>query len=171
MIRQRTTPCTDQNDIIKALAEGKSYKYLGVHQVIRSEPGRVKDGLREVYLRRLCQIWKAPLNGRNKIHATNIWAVSLFRYYFSSPLKWTKTFLKELDRTTRAVLRKHWGHYLGASVERLYLQTNKGGGRLQNLTHVFQRETLAAVAYFVASDDPIHQSIVEHMRWTADRKR
>ena len=53
---------------------------------------------------------------------------SLFRYYFGSPLKWTKISLRDLDRATQAILRKHRG---GTSVERLYLKSRSGGQGLQ----------------------------------------
>ena len=152
-------------DVIKELIEGQTYKYLGIHQTIRSDPEKVRRALGEVYKRRLHQIWKAQMSGRNKIHATNIWAVSLFRYYFSSPLKWTKISLRDLDRATRAILRKHRGHYRGASVERLCLKSRSGGRGLQSLSQTYQREIIAAVAYLVGSADPIHQSIVEHQQW------
>ena len=140
---------------IRALAEGKSYKYLGIQQVIRSEPDTVRRALKAAYKHRLQQIWRAGMSGRNKVHATNIWAVSLFRYYFCSPLKWSKTYLKELDRNTRAILRKRRGHYRGSAVERLYLKGDCGGRGLQSLTHVYQKETVAAAAYLVAPHPPI----------------
>jgi len=115
--KRKRTEASDYSiteDVIKALVDGQTYKYLGIHQTIRSDPEKVRRALGEVYKRRLHQIWKAQMSGRNKIHATNIWAVSLFRYYFSSPLKWTKISLRDLDRATRAILRKHRGHYKGA---------------------------------------------------------
>ena len=87
------------------------------------------------------------------------------RYYFSSPLKWTKISLRDLDRATQAILRKHQSHYRGASVERLYLISRSGGRVLQSLSQTYQREIIAAVAYLVGSADPIHQSIVEHQQW------
>ena len=128
--RGKVTPASDHsfgNDVIKALSEGKSYKYLGITQVFRAEELEVRESLRKAYFDRLNRIWKAPLSARNKIHASNVWAISLFRHFFSSPMKWTKIYLKHLDTTTRRKLRKHKGHYWGASVERLYLKGEMGG--------------------------------------------
>ena len=159
------------NALIKALSVGKSYKYLGITQVFRAEEREVRESLRKVYFDRLNRIWKAPLSARNKIHASNVWAISLFRYFFSSPMKWTKTYLKQLDTATRRILRKHKGHYRGASVERLYLKGDMGGRGLHNLTHVYQREVVSAVAYLMASDDPYHTAVVEHMKWKSERHR
>ena len=157
--------------LIGALSEGKSYKYLGIHQVFRAVSGGVRESLKKAYLERLSKIWSSRLSARNKIHASNVWAVSLFRYYFSSPLKWTKTQLRDLDRMTRATLRKHRCHYRGASVERLYLRWDRGGRGLHNLYHVYQREVVAAAAYLVTSSLPIHQTIVKHMLWKAGKNR
>ena len=101
-----STSHTLDGEIILALAEGKSYKYLGINQVMRAHPEALIPSLVDTYVNRLKTIWEAPLNARNKVHATNIWAVSLFRYYFST-LKWNRTQLVKLDRLTRATLRKY----------------------------------------------------------------
>lgn len=159
------------SEVVKALAEGKSYKYLGVAQVFHAEAGTVREHLKTTYIERLCKIWKSRLSGRNKIHASNVWATSLFRYFFGSPLKWTKSHLRDLDRTTRKILRKFKGHYRGASIERLYLRGDRGGRGLHGLAHVYQREIVSVGAYLVTSDDPIHRAIVEHQRWRAGRGR
>ena len=158
-------------DVINALTEGKSYKYLWIHQVITSEPGLIRDALMETYSNRLHQIWAARMSARTKVHATNTWAVSIFRYYFGSTLKWSKTYLRDLERKTRAILRKYRAHYRGASVERLYVNGKCGGRGFQNLTHVYQRQAVSAAAYLVSSDAPEHQSIVKHLRWMADKNR
>ena len=46
-----------------------------------------------------------------------------------------------------------------------------GGRGLHNLTHVYQREVVSAVAYLMASDDPYHTAVVEHMKWKSERHR
>jgi len=53
-------------DVIKALVDGQTYKYLGIHQTIRSDPKKVRRALVEVYKCRLHQIWKAQMSGRTK---------------------------------------------------------------------------------------------------------
>ena len=71
-------------DVIIALTEAKSYKYLRIHQVIRSEPGLIRDALMETYSNRLHRIWGVRMSARTKVHATNTWGVSIFRYHFGS---------------------------------------------------------------------------------------
>ena len=132
--------------------------------------GFSSTSLMNTYVTRHKNIWSAPLNGRNKVHATNVWAVSLFRYFFST-LKWTKTRLVKLDRLTRAILRKYRGHYRGASLERLYLHPTKGGRGLQSLIQVWEREVVSAMAYVVSTETPYRDAIYQHMAWTTESRQ
>ena len=124
---------------IKSLEGGQYYKYLGVEQIFKPGLNEVKERVIKTYLRRLRKIWVSLLNGRNKVNATNVWAVSVFRYFFF--LKWTMCELEALDRKTRAVLRQSRSHQYGAAVQRLYLPRYMGGrGLTQNLRQVRERE-------------------------------
>ena len=92
------------------------YSYLVIEQVI--EPGlkTVKKKLEEKYVSRLRRIWSSDLNSKYKVQATNVWAVSIFRYFFGI-LKWTKADLIGLDRTTRRIMRKNKCHQYSAAPE------------------------------------------------------
>ena len=68
--------------------------------------------------------------------------------------------ITNLVQCTRAILRKHRGHYKGASVEWLDLKSRSGGWGLQSLSQI-----IVAVAYLVGSADPTDQPIVEHQQW------
>ena len=145
---------------IKSLEGGEYYKYLGVEQIFKPGLGEVKQRVIKTYLRRLRKIWGSQLNARNKVNATNVWAVSVFRYFFF--LKWSVRDLRALDRKTRAILRQCRSHQYGAAVQRLYLPRYMGGRGLQNLWHVREREVVSLVAYLTASDDPLLQAVVKH---------
>ena len=43
---------------------------------------------------------------------------------------WTRNNVRELDRSTRRIMRQNYAHQYGASVERLYLPRAKGVGGL-----------------------------------------
>ena len=95
------------------MSKDDPYKYLGIEQVI--EPGlkTVKKKLMEKYMSRLRRIWSSDLNSKYKPQATNIWAVSIFKYFFGI-LKWTKVDLIGLDRATIRVMRKNKCHQYSA---------------------------------------------------------
>ena len=107
----RTVPAASKDD---------SYSYLGIEQVIEPDLKTVKKKLVEKYVSRLRRIWSADLNSKYKAQATNIWALSIFRYFFGI-LKWTKADLISLDRTTRRIMRKNKCHQYSAAPKRLYL--------------------------------------------------
>ena len=126
----RTVPTASKDD---------PYRYLGVEQVIQPDLKAVKKKLTKKYEQRLRKIWSSDLNSKYKAQATNVWAVSIFRYYFGV-LKWTKTDLTLLDRTTRRVMRKHKCHQYSAAPERMYLPRSRRGRGLHSLLHLRERE-------------------------------
>ena len=60
--------------------EKNGYKYLGILEDNKIKENKMKDNFRRDYLRKTKLIMKSRHNDRNKIIATNIWAVSLMRY-------------------------------------------------------------------------------------------
>ena len=125
----RTVPTANNDD---------PYSYLGIEQVIEPDLKTVKKKLVEKYVSRLRRIWSADLNSKYKAQATNVWAVSIFRYFFGI-LKWTKADLISLDRTTRRIMRKNKCHQYSAAPERLYLPRTRGGKGLHQLAHLRHR--------------------------------
>ena len=100
----RTVPAARKDD---------PYRYLGVEQVIEPALTTVKKKLVEKYMLRLWRIWSSDLNSKYKAQATNVWAVSIFKYFFGI-LKWTKADLTVLNRATRRVMRKNKCHQYSA---------------------------------------------------------
>ena len=96
----RTVPAASKDD---------RYSYLGIEQVIEPDLKTVKcRGCGGFGLRISTPKYKAQ--------ATNVWAVSIFRYFFGI-LKWTKADLIGLDRTTRCIMRKNKCHQYSAASE------------------------------------------------------
>ena len=78
-----------------------------------------------VYLekwRKVESIMKSRLNGRNKIIATNTWAVPLMRYG-AGIVKWTKSELDEIDRKIRKVMTMNKELHPRSDVNRLYVSS------------------------------------------------
>lgn len=150
-------------------ATGESpYTYLGVKQVLSSSSKGIIEPLRKEYLRRVQKIWSSNLSGKNKVRAHNVWAVSLFRYYFGN-LDWTWSQLNPLDTATRKVLRRNKSHHVTASVARLYLPRDAGGRGLHSVKHVYEREKVSVAKYVMDSDVPRLIQVREN--WEALRER
>ena len=95
-------------------------------------------------MKRLQKIWASALSAKHKVHATNTWAVAVFRYFFCQA-KWPEGELERLDRLTRRVLRRHKAHHAGASLERLYVGWHSGGRGLVNLRDAWEGEVVSSV--------------------------
>ena len=79
----------------------KGYKYLGILELDRVKGKEIKEEvLKAEYLRRAKLVMRSKLHGRNKIKATNTWAVSLMRYG-AGIIKWNNEELQAIDWKTR----------------------------------------------------------------------
>ena len=77
----------------------EGYRYLGIIELDKIKEQEMELQFRAEYMRRLKLIMKSKLHGRNKIKATNTWAVSLLRYG-AGMIEWIKEDLQK-DRKTR----------------------------------------------------------------------
>ena len=64
------------------VAQGGTYQYLGIEQVFKSSQTAIREYLTKVYAKCLQGIWYSSLVSKHKVHATNIWAVAVFRHFF-----------------------------------------------------------------------------------------
>ena len=140
---------------IGALGAEESYRYLGINQSLRNHDIRVKRKLTEKYLARLKAIWTTRLSGKTKTKLTNSWAISVFRYYFSC-LKWTRGELRDLDISTRRILRQNKSHHYNAALERLYLPRTAGGRGLISLESCWERTVISTATYLANSKEDQH---------------
>ena len=157
----------DQRTVLAARA-GNPYKYLGIEQVFEPDLAAVRKRLSKLYEKRLRKIWSSDLNSKNKTLSTNVWAVSVFRYYFGI-LKWRREDVAELDVRTRAVLRSCKSHQYNASKYRPYIPRSEGGRGLTNLEHAWEREQVATAAYLCATEDPQLEAVVRYLSKVAGR--
>ena len=89
-LREGGALALSEDRTIPAASRDDPYKYLGIEQVIEPDLKTVKKKLVEKYVSRLRRIWSSDLNSKYKAQATNVWAVSIFRYFFGI-LKWTNS--------------------------------------------------------------------------------
>ena len=80
--------------------EEDGYKYLGIVELDKIKETEMKDQFRKEYIIRVKLVLKSKLHGRNKITATNNWAVAVLRYG-AGIISWTNEEMKNLDRKTR----------------------------------------------------------------------
>ena len=110
---------------IKAI-DLEAYKYLGILEADKIKENEMKEMFSKEYLRRTKLIMRSKLNGRNKIMAVNIWAVSLMRYG-AGILGWNTNELQKLDRKTRKIMTINKDLHSRSDVARIYVSRRRGG--------------------------------------------
>ena len=96
-------------------------------------------------------ILKSKLNGKNKITAINVWAVSVFRYG-AGILQWKDRELKDVNRKSRKTVTMHGALYLKSDVDRLYIKRKEGGRGLMGAEGCI-REEENNLAFYVANSE------------------
>ncbi|KAF7656846.1 hypothetical protein LDENG_00035490, partial [Lucifuga dentata] len=103
-----------------------SYKYLGIPQANRSHDEEARGSTTAKYLqRRVRQVLRSQLNGRNKIQAINMYALPVIRYP-AGIISWPQEEMDTTDVKTRKLLTMHGGFHPKSSTLRLYAQRKEG---------------------------------------------
>ena len=87
---------------------------------------------------RTVQLWCTKLNGRNKILAIKIWAVSLLRYS-GGIIRWNKDDLWEMDRQTRKLMTMNEALHPKSDINRICIPRRRGGPGLISAESSIQR--------------------------------
>ena len=102
------------------------YTYLGILEIDKTKEKEMKKKFTKEYLQQLRLILRPKVNGRNKIMAVNIWAVSVMTYG-AGILIWNTDELKSLDRRTRKFMTMHGVLLPKRCVDRVYFSREMGG--------------------------------------------
>ena len=140
--------------VIKGLAEGDAYKYLGALEAEEVKQEQMKNILKKEYKRRTRKVLQSKLNGGNMIKTINTWAVSLLRH--SAPfVNWTKEEVREMDRMTRKTMTMNGALHPRDSVCRLYLPRKQGGRGLIGVEDCVELAILGLKNYVNESQDKL----------------
>ena len=90
----------------------------------------MKEVFSKEYLRRTKLIMRSKLNGRNKIIAVNIWAVSLVGCG-AGILGWNANEQQHLDRKTRKIMTINKELHQRSDIARIHVSRRRGGGGLK----------------------------------------
>ena len=102
------------------------YTYLGILEIDKTKEKEMKKKFTKEYLQQSRLILRPKVNGRNKIMAVNIWAVSVMTYG-AGILIWNTDELKSLDRRTRKFMTMHGALLPKHCVDRVYFSREMGG--------------------------------------------
>lgn len=141
--------------------ENKFYTYLGIAQNRRINHTHLKQQFKAKYESRLQKLVNTKLNSKNLTTSINTYAVPILTYSFGI-LKYSDTDLKELDRTTRRILRKFRMHHPISSTARLYISRKKGGRGLISIFNLCKKIERDSYEYFTRSAHPLLKYISIH---------
>ncbi|CAG7827145.1 unnamed protein product [Allacma fusca] len=136
-LKQKQNIEDSEEELIKELDPGSSYKYLGIEENFGVANKEIKPRLKKEYFKRLRLILQSELNGRNKITAVGTLAVPVIEYSFGL-VDWTKEEITHLDRRTRKILTMNGALHPKADVDRLYVSRKDGGRGLRQIEAAHQ---------------------------------
>ena len=139
----------------------KGYKYLGILELDKVKEKEMKEVLKAEYLRRAKLVMRSRLHGRNKIKATNTWAVSLLRYG-AGIIKWSKEELQAIDRKTRKIMTMNKELHPRSDVARIYVARKKGGRGLISCESCVKEEE-NNLSWYIKNSEEIMLKKVEAM--------
>jgi hypothetical protein len=146
---------------IPTLETDKTYKYLGIQQLLTQSKDKIKQNLTKSYFYRLKLILSSSLNATNKIKSINSWCTPILMYSFGI-VGWSNTELQSLDRKTRVMMTEFRMHHPKSAIERIYLPRKQGGRGLLNLEISASKQITNLKNYFISksSTSPLHKTIV-----------
>ncbi|KAI3374267.1 hypothetical protein L3Q82_006114 [Scortum barcoo] len=117
-----------------------SYRYFEIPQANGNleEVGR-KSGLAK-YLKRVRQVLRSQLNGKNKVCATNTYALPVIRYP-TGIISWPKEEIEATDIKTRKLLPMHGGFHPKSRTLGLSTRQKEEGRGLVSVRATIQDET------------------------------
>ena len=139
---------------IKNLDIEEDYKYLGLLETNQFCTKQIKTKAKETYKKRLRNILKSKLHGRNQITAINTFALPVLTYP-AGIIKFTKEELKEMDTMTRKNLTMYGSLHPRSDVDRLYVAREKGGRGLLSIEDSIRKVENDIAEYLDKTEEPI----------------
>ncbi|XP_035453019.1 uncharacterized protein LOC118278064 [Spodoptera frugiperda] len=150
-------------DVITAMEPEDFYKYLGYKQLKGLDHTTIKNTLKNEYKNRVSALCKTQLSSKHLIKALNTYAIPILTYSFGV-IKWSKTEICQLERTTRTTLTKHNNLHPKSAIERLTIKRQHGGRGLIDIHHLWQKQIAKLKLFFHTKSNTsnIHKAIVTH---------
>ncbi|KAI3356768.1 hypothetical protein L3Q82_003449 [Scortum barcoo] len=130
-----------------------SYKYLGIPQANGNLEEVARKSATAKYLQRVRQVLRSKLNGNNKVHAINTYALPVIRYP-AGIISWSKEEIEATNIQTRKLLTMHGG---------FYTKRKKGDQGLVSVRASLQDETTKITEY-IRKMVPSDELLSEYLR-------
>ena len=155
------------NDLKVYAEDRESLEEIVVAQRFGADLSKTRQGVEREYVTRTRVVWWSRIHVRGKVEAQNTWGAGVMQYSLGT-IDWPRSTMKELDRTTRRIMRQNQAHQYGTSIARLYLPRNEGGRGLVNLEHKWEVETPMAATYLHSNPEQQVKLAMQYMEQLAD---
>ena len=125
-IIKKSLPLNINHLTIQPVADGDSYKYLGIDKNITYNGPLNKEKVSKEYLNRVQKIWSSELPNFNKVIAHNSFAVCIITPTIGI-IDW------KIDINTRTLLTMTGSFYPISDANRIYMSRVKRGGGLRGI--------------------------------------
>ena len=156
-----------ENEVIKELDNGQSYRYLGIlenHKVLHKD---MKSEIRNEYFKRLKKILKSELNSKNMMNAINTFAIPTLTYCFQI-LDWSLTELEQIERETRKQMKRNYTMNNNSNNNRIYLPRSLGGRGMLSIVDQYKKSTINMSIYLTEKINNPFLKLVN--KWTNSKK-
>ena len=126
-IIKKSLPLNINHLTIQPVADGDSYKYLGIDKNITYNGPLNKEKVSKEYLNRARKIWSSELSDFNKVVAHNSFAVPIITPNIGI-IDWTIDKIRQIDINARKLLKMTGSFHPNKVVDRIYMSRVNGGG-------------------------------------------
>ena len=127
---------------IQPVADGDSFKYLGIDENITYNGPLNKEKVSKEYLNRARKIWSSELSDFNKVIAHNSFAVPVITPTIGI-IDWTIDEIRQVDINTRKLLTMTGSFHPNSDVDRIYMSRAKGGRGLRSIRTLYESRIIS----------------------------
>ena len=117
---KKSAPLNINHLTIQPVADGDSYKYLGIDENITYNGPLNKEKVSKEYLNRVQKIWSSELSDFNKVIAHNSFAVPIITPTIGI-IDWTFYEIRQINASTRKLLTMTGSFHPNSDVDRIYM--------------------------------------------------
>ena len=141
-IIKKSVPLNINHLTIQPVADGDSYKYLGIDENITYNGPLNKEKVSKEYLNRVRKIWSSELSDFNKVIAHNSFAVPVITPTIGI-IDWTIDEIRQVDINTRKLLTMTGSFHPNSDVDRIYMSRAKGGRGLRSIRTLYESRIIS----------------------------
>ena len=141
-IIKKSLPLNINHLAIQPVADGDSYKYLGIDENITYNGPLNKEKVSKEYLNRVQGVWSSELSDSNKVIAHSSFAVPIITTTIGI-IDWAIDEIRQIDINTRKLLTMTGSFHPSSDVDRICMTRVKGGRGLRSIRTLYESRIIS----------------------------